>query len=46
MAIKDEKFDYVTEYHNELIVSYKKVLSEIEKVLKKKEYGEFGKKEE
>ena len=41
MAIKDEKFDYVTEYHNELIVSYKKILGEIEKVLKKKKYGEF-----
>ncbi len=41
MAINDEKFDYVTEYHNELIVSYKKILGEIEKVLKKKKYGEF-----
>ena len=41
MAVKDNKFDYVTEYHNELIVSYKKILSEIEKVLKKKKHGEF-----
>lgn len=41
MAIKNEKFDYVTEYHNELIVSYKKILGEIEKVLRKKQYGEF-----
>ena len=41
MAIKDNKFDYVTEYHNELIVSYKKILEEIEKVLRKKKYGQF-----
>ena len=44
LAVKDNKFDYVTEYHNELIVSYKKILGEIEKVLKKKNYGEFEKK--
>ncbi len=42
MAIKDSKFDYVTEYHNELIVAYKKTLGEIEKVLKKKNYGQFN----
>lgn len=41
LAIKDNKFDYVTEYHNELIVSYKKILDEIEKVLRKKKYGQF-----
>ncbi len=41
LAVMDNKFDYVTEYHNELIVSYKKILDEIEKVLKKKQYGEF-----
>ncbi len=41
LAINDKKFDYVTEFHNELIVSYKKILGEIEKVLKKKQYGEF-----
>ena len=42
MAVKDSQFDYVTEYHNELIVSYKKTLEEIEKVLKKKKYGQFN----
>ncbi len=42
MAVKDSQFDYVTEYHNELIVSYKKTLGEIEKVLKKKKYGQFN----
>lgn len=41
MAVKDNKFDYVAEYHNELILSYKKILGEIEKVLKKKKYGKF-----
>ena len=44
LAVKDSKFDYVTEYHNELIVSYKKILDEIEKVLKKKKYGQFEEK--
>lgn len=41
LAIKDSQFDYVTEYHNELIISYKKILTEIEKVLRKKKYGQF-----
>ncbi len=45
MAVKDSQFDYVTEYHNELIVSYKKILKEIEKVLKKKKYGQFSEEE-
>ena len=42
LAVKNSEFDYVSNYHSTLIDSYKMVLSEIEKVLKKKEYGKFG----
>ncbi len=41
-AVEDSQFDYVSEYHTELITSYKKTLGEIEKVLKKKKYGQFS----
>lgn len=42
MAVKDSKFNYIAEYHSELLVSYKKILKEIEKVLKKKQYGVYA----
>ncbi len=41
-AVKEDRMDYIFQHYNDLDMAYETLLNEIEKVLKKKNYGQFS----